>query len=277
MPPSSSRESPIMSCSITAAVSCAASPSVVRRRAVQVTRSAGSRSHLIAFTAAAIDLGQPLAGSIEADPAEGVGELRRRLRRGLRQHLLRRLRDLFPDLRLVEHAEAGRDVRLERDEVQEAFAEGVDGFDLQAARASRPRARKAGAPGGDDPATALTPSSSASSSPSDCLVERDPLRQPLEDADRHVGGRRLGEGQAEDPPGRRPGQQEPQHAVAQNLGLAGAGVRRHPGRGARIGGTALREPSEIVNDEELARERSGHGSPSSPSAFASDHSLTRAR
>jgi hypothetical protein len=65
---------------------------------------------------------------------KAVGEARRFVGRGLAQHVRGRLRDQLLDLALVEHREARRHVRLERHEMQEALAEGVDGLDLQAAR-----------------------------------------------------------------------------------------------------------------------------------------------
>ena len=83
---------------------------------------------------AASEASPELADAFSRIGLDAAGELRQRLGRGLRQHLLRRLRDLLPDLRLVEHAEAGGDVRLEGHEVQEAIAERMDGLDLQAAR-----------------------------------------------------------------------------------------------------------------------------------------------
>ena len=44
-----------------------------------------------------------------------------------------------------------------------------------------------------------SPSSSVSSAISSGLVQRHPASEPLEDADRHVGGGRLGEGEAQEP------------------------------------------------------------------------------
>ena len=104
------------------------------------------------------------------------------------------------------------------------------------------------------------------------LVERHPAPEALEDADRHVGGGGLGEGEAQDAAGRRAGEQQAHDAVGEHLGLAGARIGRHPGRGARVGGAALRILG-VVRDDEIR----AHSDPSPPPALASDHSFTRAR
>ena len=72
------------------------------------------------------------------------------------------------------------------------------------------------------------------------VVERGPAREPLEHAVRHVGRGRLGVGEAED--FRRIGavEQQADHALRQHVGLAGAGVGRHPRRRRGIGRLVLR-------------------------------------
>ena len=100
-------------------------------------------------------------------------------------------------LRLFQHLEARRDVGLERKLLQEPRAEGVDGLHLQAAgrlqrlgeQLARPRA-----PLGVD----LLDAGQADFGVELFVVERGPARQPLEHAVRHVGGGRLGVGEAED-------------------------------------------------------------------------------
>jgi hypothetical protein len=84
------------------------------------------------------------------------------------------------------------------------------------------------------------------------IVQRHPAAEHAKHADRHVGGGRLGEGQAEDAGGRRPVEEEAHHAVGEHLGLARARIGRDPGRRARIGGPALRGLGEIVDDEGFA-------------------------
>ena len=61
-----------------------------------------------------------------------------------------------------------------------------------------------------------------------------PVGELSEDALGHVGRRRLGVGEAQDLRRRRSGEQQPHHALGQDMGLAAAGVGRHPGRGLRV-------------------------------------------
>ena len=63
---------------------------------------------------------------------------------------------------------------------------------------------------------------------------RTQLREPRVDALRHLGRARLGEGQAQDRGGIDAGEQQPQHARRQHLGLAGAGRGRQPDLPARV-------------------------------------------
>ena len=101
---------------------------------------------------------------------------------------------------------------------------------VSTARANRRRARRSRSAPGRTPSSSRSSSREASSSSVTHWPRRSKTRIAM------FGGRRLGEGQAEDLPGRRAGKQEPQHAVGQHLRLARAGIRRDPGRGARIGG-----------------------------------------
>ena len=100
-------------------------------------------------------------------------------------------------------------------------------------------------------------------------------RRAPEDARRHVGRGRLGEGEAEDLRGLGAAEEQSQHPLGEHMRLAAAGVGGDPGGGGRIGRPRL-----------IAAERSGMSSrglmPASPSGAssappASDHSLTRAR
>ena len=59
------------------------------------------------------------------------------------------------------------------------------------------------------------------------------------DAAAHLGRRRLGVGEAEDLLGRHAAQQQPQHARSQHIGLARAGIGRHPHRTRRVGRAPL--------------------------------------
>ena len=66
------------------------------------------------------------------------------------------------------------------------------------------------------------------------VVGHSPAREIARDPERHLGGGRAGEGEAEDALGRRAPQQQPQHAVRQHLGLARAGRGTDPDRGRRV-------------------------------------------
>ena len=66
------------------------------------------------------------------------------------------------------------------------------------------------------------------------VVEQGPGPQRVEHAVRHVGGGGLGEGDAEDARRIDAGEQQPDHALRQHVGLAGAGIGRDPGRAVRV-------------------------------------------
>ena len=99
---------------------------------------------------------------------------------------------------LVEHLEMAGDVRLEGKLVQQPLAEGVDGLDLQPAR----RFQRAG----EEPARARRAVAASGGVALDLgdlrgergVGQRRPAGELVEDALRHLGGGRLGEGQAED-------------------------------------------------------------------------------
>ncbi len=168
----------------------------------------------------------------------------------------------------------GGDIGLERKQLKQPLAEGVKGLDLEAARrldrageqlpgeGERRRPGPAG-PGFDDSLSQRL------------VVEARPPGELLEDAARHIGGGGLGEGKAEDLRRLRPGEQQPQHALRQNVRLAAAGVGGNPGRGGRIGGERLMPPQQIGDFEPPPHQASPAGV--SPAPPASDHSLTRAR
>ena len=99
---------------------------------------------------------------------------------------------------LVEHLEARRDIGLERKLVQQPRAEGVDGLHLQPARRLQRRGEQPARPRALRRRRGLRPVDSAISLVERGVVERGPLRQRVEHAVRHVGGGRLGEGDAED-------------------------------------------------------------------------------
>lgn len=71
------------------------------------------------------------------------------------------------------------------------------------------------------------------------LIHRCPAAETAIDADRHFRRRGIGEGNAQQSVRCRSAQQQAQHAVGQNLGLAGARRCPDPDGGGRIGGGTL--------------------------------------
>jgi len=164
---------------------------------------------------------------------------------------------------LVDDLEMRRHRRLQRELAEQRFAKSVDGADLEAARrvqylgkqAPRPhRLRLLGLPSQEICQVVLQGG----------VRHQRPGTQPFAQPVGHFGGGRLGEGQAEDAPRRRAGQQQPADAVDEDAGLAGAGVGRHPHRAAGVGGGKLGTKRGL-----------GFGRHSSPPPAS--HSLTRAR
>ncbi len=139
---------------------------------------------------------------------------------------------------IVQHREMAGDIGLQRKPVQQAFAEGVDGLDLQPARRFQrmgeqaPRHRDLQRIG---PRT-LDLSDLVGKG---CFRQHRPFGKPAEHPVRHFGRRRLRIGEAEDRRGSGAGQQQPDHALGQHMGLARAGIGRDPDGTGRIGGEPL--------------------------------------
>ena len=72
------------------------------------------------------------------------------------------------------------------------------------------------------------------------VIERHPMAERRKHPLRHVGGGGLGEGDAEDFFRRHVAEQQPDHALHQHMGLAGAGIGRNEGGRRRIGRARLR-------------------------------------
>ena len=106
------------------------------------------------------------------------------------------------------------------------------------------------------------------------VVERGPLAERVEHAVRHVGGGGLGEGEAEDFRRIDAGEQQPDHALRQHVGLARAGIGRRP-RPRRPGSDASCLHARCTAGGMIAR-RSFAGSPSSSSAAGQRPFLARA-
>jgi NAD(P)-dependent dehydrogenase (short-subunit alcohol dehydrogenase family) len=97
---------------------------------------------------------------------------------------------------IFDHAEMRGDIRFEREEMQQPFAEGVDGLDLEPpGRLHRAREKP--------PCEGEIRRREGRARPADFgfkggVVQHGPFRQRVEDAQRHIGRRSLGEGEAED-------------------------------------------------------------------------------
>ena len=213
-------------------------------------------------------------GTKAADAGLGGELVQRRAERsdavmdGARQRVEARGGEQLGSLLILDHLETRRDIRFEGKQMQQLFAEGVNGLDLQPARCFH-RARKQppgeGQAGGFDLRLASRKDCSAQL----VVAEPRPFRQFAKHADRHVRGRRLGEGQAQDARGRHAIEQQADHALCQHMRLARSGIGGHPCRDARIGGAHL-VIARGLGDRALA-----HSLPSPPAP--ADHSLTRAR
>ena len=171
---------------------------------------------------------------------------------------------------VVEHGEASRYVGFEGKLLQQAGAQRVDGLNLQPARCFQRRGKQFACRFAQRHGR-VRDAGVADRGIERVVVERDPVAERREHALGHVGGGRLGEGEAQDLFRRHAGEQQTDHALHQHMGLAGAGVGRHE-RGCRgIGCAGLR-----VTDGRRNGARSLHHS-SSATPPAADHSLTRAR
>ena len=103
------------------------------------------------------------------------------------------------------------------------------------------------------------------------VIKRHPVAERGEYPFRHVGGRRLGEGYAEDLFRRHAVEQQPDYALHQHMGLARAGIGRDEGGRCRIGRARLRGADGVG----YRAGRAYHCSMANPPA--ADHSLMRAR
>ena len=147
---------------------------------------------------------------------------------------------------LVEHLEMAGDIGLEGELVEEALAEGVDGLDLQPARRLQrageepPRVGERRLVGRRCSISWIAAASLASGS----VVH---LAEDVEDALRHLGGGGLVKVRQRMRAGIGAGEQQADDAIGEHVGLARAGIGRHPGRGARVRGVGLRLPRRGVD------------------------------
>ena len=202
------------------------------------------------------------------DEGQGGRERRRRVatRQGFHLLVLNAAQDRLR-LGLVEDIEARCDARFEREAFQQRLAEGMDGQDVDAARriehtreeaACHDALRRIGCPVdqlGDAGVERR-------------LVGQRPAAELVGEAVAHFGGCRLGEGEAEDALGFDAFEQQPRHAVGEDLRLARAGIGHDPGGMIGRGGAPLRIGRQGDGVEHVA-----HSSP--PPAV--DHSAIRSR
>ncbi len=177
--------------------------------------------------------------------------------------------------RLVEDAETGGDIGLERKMMQQPRAEGVDGLHLQSAwrlqcHSEQPPRERA------PRRVRLNVRDSLDGCGERDMVERGPAAQLVEHAVRHIGGGGLGKGDAEDLCRVDAVEQQTDHAQRQDMRLAGSGIGRHPRRGRGIRRLDLQAP-QVVGNDAVDLLRRAHYSLSASSGPATDHSFTRAR
>ena len=153
-------------------------------------------------------------------------------RGGLERAPARRVHQLGA-LQIVDDAEGCRNIGFERKDMQQLFAEGVDGLDLEAARRLDGAREK---PPGEVKIDARFDGRAHLSDfiGQRRIVERRPARERLENARAHIGGGRLRIGEAENLRRPRAGKQQPQNALREHMGFPGAGMRRNPGGRERI-------------------------------------------
>ena len=154
------------------------------------------------------------------------------------QRLLARVGQQRAALDIVDDAKAGGNIGLERKEMQNPFAEGVDRLDLQSAgrfhRAREKSAREIALRGVEPPSGGLFDRVVER-----VVVEQRPLGENVENARRHIGRGRLGVCEAKNARRRHARQQQTHDALRQHMRLARTRVSGHPGGEFRIGGAPL--------------------------------------
>ena len=187
-----------------------------------------------------------LIGGDHLRGAERAAKPAVRIRSAFEQRLERQVFQKLHLRGLVEHGEAGGDVRFEWKLMQQLRAEGVNRLHLQAprrverAREQPPRQRAARA---RNPRRLL-----ANGGIERVVVERGPAPERIEHALRHIGGGGFGEGEAEDFFRRHAVEQEVDHPLRQHMGLARSGIGGDPRRNPRIGHLALQAQHVGWND-----------------------------
>ena len=162
----------------------------------------------------------------------------------------------------LDHLKPRGDIGLEREEMQQALAKGMNGLDFQPARGFNGAGKQAAGehqllgPG-------FCRAGRLNRRHQRPIRHQCPFGQRLEYPRRHIGGGSLGEREAQDARRWRARQQQPDNTLGQDMGFARAGIGGDPRRHGRVGGAVL---------DRLGLRQTHASSPGWP-----DHSLTRAR
>ena len=203
-------------------------------------------------------LGEPACQRALAQQHGERREVRLDLCLPARQDLLLRLAHQVGRGARLDHVEMRRHARFQRKAPQQRLAKAVDRHDRQAGRQVE-HARQQDSRVGE-----LAGRRRASQEMAQVVGKRR-IRQGRETAEiglharHHLGGRGLGEGEAEDLLRLAAGQQQAQHPIGEHAGLAGAGRSGDPDRACRVGRAAL-----LVRRGVAAGLRRGHQLDHSP-------------
>ena len=188
------------------------------------------RDHRLEAAGFGGDLGHQVSetglAQVADDGGKGIGQ-RPAAAVGIGQHLLQGALAQVDGLPFLHRLGVRGDVRLQREAAEQRLAERVDGLDIEAARrVQHPGEQRAGT-------VALLGAGFLAEQPAQRLFEagivgRRPVAQASGEAVGHFGGRRTRVGQAENAARLGAVQHQPQHPVAEHLGLAGSGGRSDP-------------------------------------------------
>ena len=158
-------------------------------------------------------------------------------------------------LAVLEDAELRGGAGLQREAADQRLAEGVDGLDAQAARRLQ-RAGEEGAGACEIRRGALA--QRVEGRGERAVGQHRPGAERAEQAVLHLGGGRLGVGEAEDLLRLAAREQQPRHPVGEDAGLAGAGIGGDPGGGRRVRGAELGAGGVLDHQSSSGRSPSAH-------------------
>ncbi len=171
-------------------------------------------------------------------------------------------------LALVQHGEMRRDLRLEREALQQALAKAMDGVDLEPALGLE-RAREQAPRDAQLVLVGRAPHQRRKLLVQNLGLADRPVGKHLEQAVLHLRRRRLGVSQAKDRLGPEAREQQPQAPLDQDRRLSCPGIGRNPSRSRRVGGARLVRVGFRGKGPRAHRKSS--------SASCVSHSFTRAR